>query len=147
DPVTGNFLIMGNGQLWEYDPSGQGRWTLQSGSRTPPSAVGNPGSPNFDSVISAPISNYGVVTYITCRASTCNMYLYKHASSGPPDTTPPTVSITSPGAGAILSGRTTVIGAAADDLGVTAVQVRVDDGSFSPATGTSTWRFVLETDS
>ena len=89
DPVTGNFLIMGFGQLWEFDPRGVGRWTNQSGSRIPPSAVGNPGTPNFDSVISAPISGDGVVSYVTCRATNCNMYLYKHAAAGAVSPAPP----------------------------------------------------------
>jgi hypothetical protein len=81
DPVTGHFLVMGYGQLWQLDPRGSGSWTQQNGSRTPPSAVGNPGSPDLDSVISAPISNYGVVAYVTCRTKSCNMYLYKHSGS------------------------------------------------------------------
>src|SRR5207253_9689852 len=47
-----------------------------------PSAVGNPGTPNYDSVINPPIPDYGVVTYVTYRESNCNMYLYKHAAAG-----------------------------------------------------------------
>src|SRR5206468_9448353 len=89
DPVTGNFLIMGSGELWEYDPRGVGRWTKQPASRIPPSAVGNPGTPDYNAVISAPIPNYGVVTYITCRAGNCNMYLYKHAAAGTVSPPPP----------------------------------------------------------
>jgi len=90
DPVTGNFLVLGYGQLWQFDPRGSGTWTLQTGSRVPPSAVGNPGSPELDSVISASISNYGVVMYVTCGAFSCNTYLYKHAAStgGTPTPTP-----------------------------------------------------------
>src|SRR2546425_3047826 len=73
---------MGYGQLWEFDPRGAGTWQLQTGSRTPPRAVGNPGYPDLNGVISAGISNYGVVAYTTCRARTCNMYLYKPAAAG-----------------------------------------------------------------
>jgi hypothetical protein len=83
DPVTGNFLIMGYHQLWEYNPTGGGTWTQQRGTRTPPEAVGNPGPPDLDSVISAPIPNYGVTMYVTCFGSTCNVHLYKHASAAP----------------------------------------------------------------
>lgn len=75
DPVSGNFLAMGYGQLWELDPRGSGKWTQQTG---PPAEVGNPGSPNLNGVISSPISNYGVTLYVTCRATNCNMYIYKH---------------------------------------------------------------------
>ena len=47
-------------------------------------------------------------------------------ATGPPDTTPPTVSITAPAAGATLSGSTTVTGTAADNVGVVGVQFKVD---------------------
>jgi hypothetical protein len=59
DPVTGDFLIMGYGQLWQFNPRGGGTWTQQIGPRTPPSAVGNPGPPELDAVVSVPISNFG----------------------------------------------------------------------------------------
>jgi hypothetical protein len=130
DPVSGNFLVMGYGQLWEYDPRGTGRWTQQTGSRTPPSAVGNPGSPNLDGIISTPISNYGVVNYVTCRIEGCVMYLYKHAtgtSTPPPaDTVTPSVSITAPGNGSSVSGSVTITGTAADNVSVAGVQFKLD---------------------
>jgi hypothetical protein len=63
----------------------------------------------------------------------------------PPDTTPPTVSITSPASGTTVSGNVTVSGTASDNVGVTAVQVRVDSGSFSNATGTNNWTFGINT--
>jgi hypothetical protein len=43
-----------------------------------------------------------------------------------PDTTPPTVSITSPANGARLSGSVNVTAAATDDLGVASVQMQLD---------------------
>jgi thermitase len=45
----------------------------------------------------------------------------------PPDTTPPSVSITSPTAGATVSGTIAVQALAFDDVGVGSVQLRVDD--------------------
>jgi thermitase len=47
----------------------------------------------------------------------------------PPDTTPPTASITSPSAGATVSGTTTIDVAASDNVGVTKVQLYVDGTS------------------
>src|SRR6266581_1688432 len=44
----------------------------------------------------------------------------------PPDTTPPTVSISSPANGATVSGTITVTANAADNVGVAGVQFRVD---------------------
>jgi len=47
-------------------------------------------------------------------------------SSPPPDTTPPTVSITSPASGATVSGTTTLSASASDNVGVVGVQFLVD---------------------
>jgi hypothetical protein len=81
EPVTGNFLVLGSGQLWELDPSGVGTWTQQTGSRMPPAAVGVPGpAPTIDAIISSSISDYGVVAYITQKSpNSGTFYLYKHA--------------------------------------------------------------------
>lgn len=49
---------------------------------------------------------------------------------GTPDTTPPTVSISSPAAGASLSGTTSVDITASDNVGVTSVQLKIDSASF-----------------
>ena len=53
----------------------------------------------------------------------------KIANSGPPDTTPPTVSITSPANGATVSGNVTVSAYASDNVAVAGVQFRVDGTS------------------
>jgi len=54
----------------------------------------------------------------------------------PPDTTPPTASITSPSAGATVSGTTTIDVAASDNVGVTKVQLYVDGTSLGIDTST-----------
>ena len=79
DPVTGDYLVLGNGQFWALDPSGAGTWTIQTGSRVPPSGVGNPIS-DPSGVISTAISSYGVILYTSCRIGNCTQYLYKHAA-------------------------------------------------------------------
>jgi hypothetical protein len=48
------------------------------------------------------------------------------SNAPPPDTTPPTVSITSPGNGATVSGITTVSASASDNVGVVGVQFFAD---------------------
>jgi len=48
----------------------------------------------------------------------------------PPDTTPPTVSITSPAAGATVSGTTSLTASASDNVGVAGVQFRIDGANF-----------------
>jgi hypothetical protein len=45
---------------------------------------------------------------------------------GPPDTTPPTVAVTAPAPGATISGTVNVTADAADNVGVAAVQFKVD---------------------
>jgi len=60
---------------------------------------------------------------------------------------PPTVSISNPASGATLSGTTTVSGVASDGLPITSVQLSVDGGAFSNASGTINWSFSLNTNS
>jgi hypothetical protein len=82
DPVTGNFLLLSAGELWELNPGGGGSWTQQTGGRTPPGAVGipGPGSVKIDGVISCAIPQYGVIAYVTQTSSTGgSFFLYKHA--------------------------------------------------------------------
>lgn len=61
------------------------------------------------------------------------------------DTTAPTILITAPASGAVLSGAISIGGTAADNLGVTQVEVQLDDGDFRLAAGTANWTFVLDT--
>jgi hypothetical protein len=53
----------------------------------------------------------------------------------------PTVAITSPANGATVSGTVSVTGTASDTVTLSSVQVSVDSGSFSTASGTSNWTF------
>jgi glucuronoarabinoxylan endo-1,4-beta-xylanase len=61
------------------------------------------------------------------------------------DTTPPGVSITFPVGGATVSGIVRVSGTASDNVAVSSVKMSVDGGSFSNATGTTSWTFNLDT--
>jgi chitodextrinase len=79
EPVSGNFLLLSAGELWELNPSGSGTWTQQTGTRTPPGAVGVPGPGTPEAVIASAISDYGVVAFITQPGHTgATFYLYKH---------------------------------------------------------------------
>jgi len=80
DPISGNFLLLGQGQLWELNPSGAGTWTQQTGNRAPPSGVGVPTAANTG-VISSSLHEHGVLAYITVvsMGSPCSFFLYKHA--------------------------------------------------------------------
>jgi hypothetical protein len=80
EPVTGNFLLISAGQLWELNPSGSGTWTQHTGARTPPSAVGTSPSSISPGTICTSIPEYGVVAFITQPSpSGGSFYLYKHA--------------------------------------------------------------------
>jgi hypothetical protein len=59
--------------------------------------------------------------------------------------TPPIVAITSPTNGATVSGTITVAGTASDAVGLSNIQVQVDGGAFSSASGTTNWTFSLGT--
>lgn len=80
EPVTGNFLLLSAGELWELNPTGGGTWTQQTGTRVPPAGVGIPGPGNPTAMTCAAIPDYGVVAFIT-QPSQANgtFFLYKHA--------------------------------------------------------------------
>ena len=59
----------------------------------------------------------------------CNFAL-SGATAPPPDTTPPTVSMTAPASGATLSGVTPVSATAADNVGVVGVQFMLDGAAW-----------------
>ena len=64
---------------------------------------------------------------------------------GKKDTTPPTVSISAPSAGATLVGTILVSGSASDNVGVANVAVSLDGGTYQPAVGTTNWSYSLDT--
>jgi hypothetical protein len=59
----------------------------------------------------------------------------------------PSVAITSPTSGSSVSGTVSVSGTASDSVSISSVQVAVDGGSYSLASGTNTWSFTLNTSS
>lgn len=65
--------------------------------------------------------------------------------TGSGDTTAPTAAFGAPASGATVSGTVTVTGTAADDVGVTGVQLRIGSAAWQPATGTTSWSFAFDT--
>jgi len=59
--------------------------------------------------------------------------------------TAPVVAFTSPPPGASVSGTITVTGSASAGAGVSQVEVRVDDGNYRPASGTTSWSISIDT--
>src|SRR6267142_1416684 len=62
---------------------------------------------------------------------------FKNASTPPADTTPPTVSITSPTGGSTVSATITVSGTASDNVGVVGVQFKLDGANLGAEDTTS----------
>jgi len=74
EPVTGNFLLLSAGELWELNPSGTGSWAQLA---SPPSGVRVPGGTTL-APIAVSIPDYGVVAFITQPGKTGGtFYLYK----------------------------------------------------------------------
>jgi hypothetical protein len=85
EPVTGVLLFVNGSTMAEFNPSGTGSWRTLSVSVP---AFFREGDSTSESLISAPISTYGVVMYVKHDdAGTGHVYLYKHAPSSP-QTTP-----------------------------------------------------------
>ena len=61
-----------------------------------------------------------------------------------PDTATPSVFIVVPAANATVAGNVLVSGTASDNVGVTRVEVQVDDGPFQQAAGTGTWSLTFD---
>ena len=102
DPVSGKyiFLTTTGRQLYAYDVAAD-TWQSQ-GSVNMPNLSNN-------SVISTPVSNYGVIMFVACQAVNCRVYLYKHFSSiTPSPPTAPTVSI-SANPSSVVSGSASTL--------------------------------------
>src|SRR3984893_971274 len=63
------------------------------------------------------------------------------------ETPTPSVAITSPAAGATISGVISIVGSASDMVSLNLVQVAIDNGNYSNASGTNSWSFSLDTNS
>ncbi|MBK7859866.1 MAG: fibronectin type III domain-containing protein [Archangiaceae bacterium] len=63
------------------------------------------------------------------------------------DTQLPSVAFSAPAAGATVSGASALSGTAADNAGLSKVELAVDSGAYVPATGTTSWSFALDTTS
>jgi Domain of unknown function (DUF4082)/Bacterial Ig domain/Putative Ig domain len=59
----------------------------------------------------------------------------------------PSVAISSPSSGSTVSGTVSVSGTASDSVSINSVQLSVDGGSYSLASGTNNWSFTLNTSS
>ena len=77
DPVTGNFLVLSGGALFELNPTGSGTWRQMTGSRIPPAAVNDPAA--TENSIMSELPDHGAVAVISMNGTSGNMYLYKHA--------------------------------------------------------------------
>lgn len=92
------------------------------------------GSPAINSGAVATMPAYGGGTVdvsrdkdSVTRTAPWDLGIYNVGVGGPPDTTPPTVSITAPASGSTVSGTSVTISAnASDNLGVAGVQFKVD---------------------
>jgi hypothetical protein len=61
------------------------------------------------------------------------------------DDLPPTVSITYPAEGAVVSGTVNITGTAGDETAVVSVKVKIDNGPWMTADGTTSWSFSWNT--
>ncbi|MBL9157086.1 MAG: peptidoglycan DD-metalloendopeptidase family protein [Verrucomicrobiales bacterium] len=105
-----------------------GSWSTASGATSWSASVTL--SPGSNTLEARAIDTSGNPSVIQSRSVTYNA----------PDTTSPSLSISSPSNGASFSGSTiSMSGSASDNVGVSQVQYRVNSGSWSAASGTTSW--------
>jgi outer membrane protein assembly factor BamB len=97
----------------------------------------------YDLSVDGPKGTYGVVSapaiaYNRVLVGGNNGYLYCFGSLG---TEPPTISIQKPSNNKLVKGVVEISGVADDDIEVTSVQIRIDDGDWINVTGKYTWTF------
>ena len=113
-------------------------WTLASGTTAWSASVNTASYADGSHTVAARATDTSGNSAVTSRTVT-----FANGSSTAPtppaDTTKPTVAITSPQAGATVTGSINVTGSSADNAAVAKVEVAVDGGSWSTASGTSTW--------
>ena len=133
DPVTGDIVVIdGSRRVWKLNPS-SGSWT-DTGIVAPTFFGAAAGT--GESLISAPISDYGVIMYVKCDdSSSCKVYLYKHTTSTSGGGTPPadTQAPTTPANPAATVASSSQINlswtASTDNVGVTGYLVERCQGS------------------
>ncbi|HYR83881.1 MAG TPA: LamG-like jellyroll fold domain-containing protein [Terriglobia bacterium] len=131
DPVSGKYLIAGNSNdFYVYDVVAD-IWQRQSGAAP---IFGLPAyTPPVHGIVAAPLSTYGVTMFVRCYVSNCHTYLYKHYA----DTTPPSISISSPADSSVVSGTIFVSADTTDNAGVVGVQFKLDGNNLgAEVTGT-----------
>src|ERR1035437_6542608 len=68
---------------------------------------------------------------------------FKTAATGFHDSTPPTIALATPTNAAIVAGNLMISGTATDNIAVQTVEVRLDNGPWTTAAGTTAWSYSL----
>jgi outer membrane protein assembly factor BamB len=102
---------------------------------------------SYNTSIDSKAGTYGVasspaIAYNRVYVGGCNGYLYCFGSMG---SEPPTINIESPNDNDLVNGTVQISGTAADDIAVTYVQVKIDNGTWENTTGTTDWSYFWDT--
>ena len=132
--------------------------SVQAAFTTTPAVTGNfAWSPARDTLTFTPTVSWPGVTLMKVRiadtaqalAGTTNRLFAafdsRFTTATASDLVKPTVTLTAPTNGAIVSGQLTLSGTAADNVSVQKVEVRVDNGAWLTASGTTSWSYSLNT--
>jgi chitodextrinase len=108
--------------------------------------VGTPTGLSYTDTGLAPLTaySYAVAAYDTA-GNTSAQSAAVSATTLPPDTTPPTVSVTAPTANATLSGTVTVSATATDNVGVASVQFQLDGSNLGAVLTTAPYSIAWNT--
>jgi outer membrane protein assembly factor BamB len=90
------------------------------------------------------VSSAPAIAYNKVLVGACNGYLYCFGSTG---SEPPSISINSPADNSMVKGSVEIRGEASDDVEVTSVQIKIDDGNWINLTGKYSWSHIWDTTS
>ena len=97
-----------------------------------------------DRIVSTP-GSYSAAAPLSGSGNWVMQLVAFSATPLPPDTTPPMVTVTAPAAGATVSGAITVAASASDDVGIAAVQLKLDGNNLGAEVTTPPYFVVWNT--
>lgn len=141
--VSSPFTVAGTAS----DNTAVGKVTVSLDGSTPTNASGTSSWTWSSPAVAAGSHTVNVTAYDTSGNVAAASVTVSVPAPAPVDSTAPQVSVLTPAAGSTVSASFTATGTASDDTSLASVAVKVDAGTWQPASGTSSWTFPVDASS